>query len=93
MDKKSQVDQAERSAIDAKQLLENPMLRAAFVVLENEYLAAWRGSDHGDAAKRETAFFRLRALDEMKRDLSAVVSGGKVASFNQRRSLIERLTN
>jgi hypothetical protein len=73
---------AEEAAEAATVTLQDPGLRAAFERLQTQYLAAMRRSEPADRDGRETAYFMLRALDALARDLAQIISGAQIARSN-----------
>lgn len=73
-------------AEQAQALMTNPVVTEIFERLERDYIAAWRGSapQHGD--ERESAYFRLQALDAFRRDIQSIIDGGRIAEQTIRRS-------
>jgi hypothetical protein len=80
----AQLDDAHRRAVQANLLLDNPLLRDAFKALSNSYLSVFENSEPEASAQREAAYYRLRALHELRADLESVVNGGRVLAHNAR---------
>ena len=75
---------AEQAAEEARETLQDPGLRAAFARLQEHYTRTMRHSLPEDREGRETAYYMLRALDALARDLAATVSGVELARRNYR---------
>jgi hypothetical protein len=74
--------QDQRRAIEARALTDNPAFQSALDRVERDYVEAWKHS--ADAAHREALWHRLKALDDLRQDLTAAISGGAVAAHNAR---------
>jgi len=75
---------AELAARDARGAMEHPGLRAALERLEARYLDQIRASSPTDRDAREAAYFRLRALADLRADLSATAAAPSVIARNHR---------
>lgn len=75
---------AEQAGEEARETLEHPGLRAAFARLQEHYTRTMRHSAPEDREARETAYFMLRALDALARDLAGTVAGVEIARRNYR---------
>lgn len=69
-----------RRGVEAKELLDNPVLVSAFDALEAQYLKAWRESKPADQEERERLWLAVGILNEIKRHLRIVVENGVVAN-------------
>lgn len=78
---------AELAARDARGALEHPGLQAAIGRLEAQYLDQIRASGPTDRDGREAAYFRLRALADLRADLSATAAAPSVIARNHRSAL------
>lgn len=65
--------------LQAKELIENPILVEAFATLERKYLEAWRQSKPADQEERERLWLAVGILGEIKRHLRIVVDAGAMA--------------
>ena len=65
--------------MQAKELLENPIMAEAFVELERRYMEAWRQSKPADQEERERLWLAVGILGEIKRHLRIVVDTGAMA--------------
>lgn len=63
----------------AQALLEDPILKEAFQVLEAELIAAWVATPARDVNGRENAFRMVHAIRKSRDLLHSYVSNGKVA--------------
>ncbi len=79
--------QAELAARDARAALEHPGLKAALERLEASYLDQIRASGPTDRDAREAAYFRLRALADLRADLSATAVAPSVITRNHKSAL------
>ncbi len=65
--------------VNARQLLENPLLMEAFAETRAEYLAAWEKTPVRDHEGREQIWLMVRTLDKVKGHLQTVMDGGQLA--------------
>lgn len=73
---------AQRKAIEARRLFEDKAFQEAMSRLERDYIERWKNS--ATAEERELLWHRLRALEDIRTDLTATISGGAVAAHNAR---------
>lgn len=66
-------------ALQAKELIENPILVEALDSMEREYLAAWRSSKLPDLEERERLWLALQVLEEVRKHLRVVIENGSIA--------------
>jgi len=66
--------------VQAKDLIENPILVEAFATLERKYLEAWRQSKPADQEERERLWLAVGILGEIQRHLRVVVDNGIIAA-------------
>lgn len=76
--------EAQMDAHNAQLLLENKAFQKALSRLEETYVSEWRLSSPTDIEARESLFYRVRALDELRADLSALLTGGRITAHNHR---------
>jgi hypothetical protein len=76
--------EAQKLSHDAHLLLENSAFQKALSRLSEMYISEWRLSSPTDIDTRESIFFRMRALDELRADLSAILTGGHITAHNHR---------
>lgn len=65
--------------INARLLLETPLLVEAFEETRKEYIAAWEKTPVRDDKGREMLWLMVRTLDKVKGHLLTVMEGGKLA--------------
>ena len=82
--------QAVQASDAANGVLNHPGFLAAADLLERTYMDAWRRTAPTDTAKREDAYYMLRALDELRSNLKAAAAAGGVVTFNLRRTITEK---
>jgi hypothetical protein len=63
----------------AREILEDPLFRDAFGLVEKELFALWRSSKIGDVAGRERVFNQLACLELVRAKLTQAVSDGRIA--------------
>jgi hypothetical protein len=66
-------------AMQAEELLNNPLLSEALDSMEREYLAAWRASKLPDLEERERLWLAMQVLEQMRNHLRIVLENGVVA--------------
>jgi len=72
-------DQVIRSGRKAQELLEDEMFNVAINKIENEQLWIFKSSKPEESAKREMAWSMLRAIDNLKGELTKTIDNAKVA--------------
>jgi hypothetical protein len=75
-------EQTVERAAQARQLLDNKLLAEALDAVEKEYIRRWRLSAYGDMISRESCYFLLASLEELKTQLRAWVEHGKIADID-----------
>lgn len=71
-------------AIEAKQVLEAPAFRRAVSGLQDEYFRQFCDTEPNETEEREAIYFRMKALEDLERDLNSAMIGARVAVFNNR---------
>lgn len=66
-------------AMQAEELINNPLLAEAFDAMEREYLRAWRGSGLPDLEERERLWLAIQVLEEVRKHLRVVLENGVIA--------------
>ena len=72
-------DQVIRSGRQAQELLEDETFNTAITKIENEQLWIFKSSKPEESAKREIAWSMLRAIDNLKGELTKTIDNAKVA--------------
>jgi adenylosuccinate synthase len=72
-------DQVIRAGRKAQELLEDEMFNVAINKIENEQLWIFKSSKPEESAKREMAWSMLRAIDNLKGELTKTIDNAKVA--------------
>ena len=72
-------DQVIRSGRKAQELLEDETFNIAINKIENEQLWIFRSSKPEETAKREMAWSMLRAIENLKNELTKTIDNAKVA--------------
>ena len=65
--------------INARLILDDPLVQEAFASLETMYIDDWKTSTVDDEVKRDRAYMSLRALNDFKSALQSFVDTGKIA--------------
>jgi adenylosuccinate synthase len=72
-------DQVIRSGRKAQELLEDETFNTAITKIENEQLWIFKSSKPEESAKREMAWSILRAIENLKGELTKTIDNAKVA--------------
>jgi hypothetical protein len=72
-------DQVIRAGRKAQELLEDETFNTALSKIENEQLWIFKSSKPEESAKREMAWSMLRAIDNLKGELTKTIDNAKVA--------------
>lgn len=72
-------DQIIRSGRKAQELMEDETFNTALSKIENEQLWIFKSSKPEESAKREMAWSMLRAIDNLKGELTKTIDNAKVA--------------
>lgn len=73
------LQRAVNRAQQARDLLDNELLKDAFKSLEDAYTAAWRATTIEDVTGREKLFLAVNVIGKVRDHLSGIVSNGSVA--------------
>jgi hypothetical protein len=68
-----------RKGRKAQQLMEDETLAAALTKLENDQVWLFKSTRAEETAKREQCWSMLRAIENLKTELTKVIDNGKVA--------------
>lgn len=68
-----------RKGRKAQQLMEDETLSAALTKLENDQVWLFKSTRAEETAKREQCWSMLRAIENLKTELTKVIDNGKVA--------------
>ena len=79
-----QLRQAVENGARINEILADPVYQKAVADTEKRLFDEWRQSAPEDTAKREGAFYALKALDRVQEMLRTVVNAGAHASHNLR---------
>jgi hypothetical protein len=80
------------AAAEARFLLENPRLQAAFATLEQKYILGWRNSQASTPEQREKLYWLITALDEVRGELTREISGGRIVAEELRQLSVQDLS-
>ncbi len=72
-------DEAVRKGRKAQQLLEDETLSAALAKLENDQIWVFKSTRAEETAKREQCWSMLKAIENLRLELTKVIDNGKVA--------------
>ena len=70
---------------EAQRLLADPVLVEAFERLEAAYTAEWKQSEFLDVNRRESAFRMFTAMGDLKRQIEAFVTDGRISEDKLKR--------
>jgi hypothetical protein len=73
------LQRAVNRAQQARDLLDNELLKDAFKGLEDAYTAAWRGTTIDDVNGREKLFLAINVVGKVRDHLAKTVSDGSIA--------------
>lgn len=65
--------------INARQILEDPLVKEALAELESMYINDWKTSTFDDEVKRSRAYMSMLVLEDFKSALQSFVDTGKIA--------------
>lgn len=65
--------------INARRILEDPLVKEAFAELESMYITDWKNSTFDDEVKRSRAYMSMLVLEDLKSALQSFVDTGKIA--------------
>ena len=90
MEQEHQLTVEAQRGIQARDLMEHPLLMEAFRVMEQAYHQAWLNSN--DIEEREKQWMKTKLLAELKEQLERVLTTGKMAQqqLNNHLSFLER---
>ena len=74
----SEKEKAIQVGIEAKQLLENPILRDAFKTMLDGNYKTWLNTNPEDGETRNSCYYKQRAILEFQQTLINVVENGKI---------------
>ena len=74
----SEKEKAIQLRIEAKELLENPILRDAFKTMLDGNYKAWINTNAEDRETRDSCYFKQRAVLELQQTLINVAENGKI---------------
>lgn len=66
-------------AQNARDLLENELLKEAFQTLQDDYLRVWQHTKSAEAEARETIFKAWHVVGKVQEHLNRVLENGKLA--------------
>jgi signal transduction protein with GAF and PtsI domain len=72
-------DESVRKGRKAQQLLEDETLSAALAKLENDQVWVFKSTRAEETAKREQCWSMLKAIENLRLELTKVIDNGKVA--------------
>ena len=64
----------------ARELLEHPAFQSACARLETDTVREWRESAPEDTELRQQAYYKLQALDALRRELRIALDNGQMAA-------------
>jgi hypothetical protein len=91
-DEIDRADEEIKRADEAKRILETPMVRDAFAVMEREVYEAWLATPARDGEAREWLWRQATALKKFQEMLRGTMESGRLA-FQRKPALVERIRN
>ena len=82
-------EEAQSRAIQAKRLLEDPLLKEAFEIIERDIIEMWILCPERDTEGQKLLQQHIRNARKLKGILQGAMESGKVAQF-QRESLLDK---
>lgn len=82
-----ETDQIVAKGQEAQRLMENPVLIEALDSIKRRQTNAFAGSAPDDVRKRETAYFTLKAIEELELQLGKIKSDGLIEADKARRAV------
>ena len=74
-------DDERARGVQAKRLLDDPLLSEAFREIESRYTSVWRDSAPSQKGEREEAYSALFALKQLRQQLQNYLETGRLAAF------------
>ena len=82
-----ETDQIVAKGQEAKRLMENPVLIEALETIKRKQAGVFAQSAPDDVRKRETAYFTLKAIEELELQLSKINSDGLFEADKAKRAV------
>lgn len=67
----------------ARQLLEDQVMKDAFLGAEERFVKEWRATEPKEIARRETVWAQVQGLDEVRRQLRTILHEGQHAALSE----------
>lgn len=77
---------ADQKAVRVRQILDDSVFQEAVETAREVILSEWRATDPNDYQTRETLWMRERGIDDILRQLRAILDRGAVAENRKERS-------
>jgi len=72
-------EEAVRKSRKAQQILDDEILSLALNKIENDALWQFKSSKPADTAMRESAYNKIRSVEDLRTELAKLIDDGKVA--------------
>jgi len=72
-------EEAVRKSRKAQQILDDEILSLALNKIENDALWQFKSSKPADTATRESAYNKIRSVEDLRTELAKLIDDGKVA--------------
>lgn len=82
-----------RRGHEANRLLENPLFKAAFEMVETGIVDAMRRVPMGDASGQQTLILSLQVLSKVRGYIAEAAQTGQLAALSKQESLSRRIIN
>jgi len=70
--------------IDCQNFAKSDAVAEVLKRLEQKFIEEWKSAPVADAAARETAFFMVRAIEALRRELDNIAQSQKIEDWNRR---------
>ena len=72
-----EIDQALKDSQRAEELLNDPLIKQTFEIMEQKYIEAWKDSDLEDAKGREILWQLIWAIGQVKAHFTVILDKGE----------------
>lgn len=84
-----QLEEQAQRGVDARKLMEHPLLVEALATIEQDIQAKWRDSPARDVEGREQLWTQLKLINRLRAEIFQIAEHGKVAEASLARRLKE----
>ena len=87
--KQLSVEDIRQYASAARELIENPVVDYVFTKLSDSYLTEFVGSDPQEKDRREAAYYKVNALQDLKAELVGLVIAGEQEAIQEQEKMYD----